>query len=108
MAGNRVRDHHRRQTAARRAGDPVALAETVDVAADGAPDPARVAEARDLVDALRARMTADEGQLLDLWMAGTDWPEVARRVGSTAEAVRKRLTRAIDRVARDLGWGEPA
>jgi RNA polymerase sigma factor (sigma-70 family) len=108
MAGNRVKDHHRRQTAARRAGDPLPLGETVDLPADPVADPAHAAETRDLVDALRARLSAEEGHVLDLWMQGTDWPDVARQMGSTAEAARKRLARAIDRVARDMGWEDLA
>jgi RNA polymerase sigma-70 factor (ECF subfamily) len=103
MAGNRLLDHHRRQTAARRACDAVPLGETADLPGD-ADDPTRTVEARDLVEALRARLSAEERRILDVWMQGEDWPEVARQLGSTADAVRKRFTRAIDRVARDMGW----
>jgi RNA polymerase sigma factor (sigma-70 family) len=108
MAGNRLLDHHRRQTAARRAADAVPLGETVDLPNDSAADPTRTVEARDLVEALRARLSADERRILDVWMQGEDWPEVARQLGSTAEAVRKRFTRAIDRVVHEMGWEDLA
>ena len=45
--------------------------------------------------------------LLDRWMQGQDWPEIAGAAGATPEAVRKRFTRALDRIARDLGWEAP-
>src|SRR5262249_16640585 len=79
MAGNRVLDHYRRQTAARRGGEQVPLAETVDLPAR-AEDPAQAAETRDLVDTLRAQLSAEERQVLDAWMRGLDWPEIAREV----------------------------
>jgi hypothetical protein len=55
---------------------------------------------------VRARLSDSERGLSDLRAEGCEWSEIAARVGGTAEAARKRLERAFDRVARELGWEE--
>jgi hypothetical protein len=74
--------------------------------ADHGRAPTETVEARELVDLLRGRLSSDEQQLLDQWMNGEDWPAIAAAARSSSEAVRKRFTRAIDRVAKELGWEE--
>jgi RNA polymerase sigma factor (sigma-70 family) len=61
---------------------------------------------RELVEIVRSRLSEDERRLSDLRAAGCEWTDIAEQVGGSAEAVRKRLTRAFDRVARELGWEE--
>ncbi len=60
----------------------------------------------ELVQIVRSRLSDSERQLSDLRAAGYEWSEIATRVGGTAEGTRKRLERAFDRVARELGWEE--
>jgi RNA polymerase sigma-70 factor (ECF subfamily) len=62
-----------------------------------------VAADRDLLAEVRQRLTAEERELADLRGQGLTWEEVAARVGGTAQARRVQLTRALDRIARELG-----
>jgi RNA polymerase sigma-70 factor (ECF subfamily) len=61
---------------------------------------------KDLLQAVRAGLSADERQLADLRGAGHTWPEIAERLGGTAVQRRKQLTRALDRVSAELGLDE--
>lgn len=61
---------------------------------------------RELVQIVRSRLTDSERRLSDLRAAGREWSAIAAAVGGTPEATRKRLERAFDRVARELGWEE--
>jgi RNA polymerase sigma factor (sigma-70 family) len=107
MANNKLLDHFRKQATARHGGSLAdAGGQTIDWIADTAPQPSRAVEARELCDLLRARLSLDEQELLDQRMNGDDWPALADRTGMSSEAVRKRLTRAIDRAAEELGWEE--
>ena len=58
---------------------------------------------RDLQEEVRRRLAADEWRVLELRNQGHDWAEIAARVGGSAETLRKKLARAIDRVAKELG-----
>jgi RNA polymerase sigma factor (sigma-70 family) len=58
---------------------------------------------RDLQQEVRRRLAPDEWQLLDLKNQGHDWPEIAARLGGNVETLRKKLSRAIDRVVDELG-----
>lgn len=104
MAQNRLATYARRQAAGKRdyrraeaAGD-----EHAEVPAAG-PTPSREVAARDLLRAVRERLTPDERRLADLRQAGLDWAEIAVREGDNPAALRKRLSRAMDRVSRELG-----
>jgi RNA polymerase sigma factor (sigma-70 family) len=107
MARNKLANQAHGQRAARRdvrRVDPGAF-DVVDVAArDGSPS--RQCEARELLEQARARFTPEERRLLDLRQDGREWAEVAAELGGTAEALRKKLARAVDRVARELGLDE--
>jgi RNA polymerase sigma-70 factor (ECF subfamily) len=70
------------------------------------PSPTEQVAWRELVEIVRARLSDDERRLSDLRAAGREWAEIAALVGGTSEAARKRLERAFDRVARELGWEE--
>jgi RNA polymerase sigma factor (sigma-70 family) len=114
MAGNRINDHIRQQTAHKRAheriaGDPQEVlaavpAQTIDVV-----DAIANAE---LLDLLRAELGPEDRRVLDARLRGNEWHEIAMQIAMeeptsdalpTAEALRKRLTRAIDAAASHLG-----
>jgi RNA polymerase sigma-70 factor (ECF subfamily) len=57
----------------------------------------------DLQQEIRRRLAPDEWQLLELRNQGHDWAAIAAQVGGAAETLRKKLARAIDRVADELG-----
>jgi hypothetical protein len=69
-------------------------------------DPARVAAGRELLAAVRAEMTDEERVIAELRAQGHTWPEVAERLGGTAEARRKQFGRTLDRVSARLGLDE--
>src|SRR5262249_13414785 len=64
--------------------------------------PSRHVAAHELLEEVRRRLTPDELQLVELRNGGLEWAEIARRLGGSAEALRKKLARALDRVARAL------
>jgi RNA polymerase sigma factor (sigma-70 family) len=104
MARNKLANQTHKQRAGRRdlrrvAAGPI---EDLDLLAATA-SPSRELAARELLQATRDRMSADELKLLDLRTAGREWTGIAAELGGSAEALRKKLTRAIDRVARALG-----
>lgn len=67
------------------------------------PTPSREAAARDALGKVRRLLTAEEMRLLELREAGHDWAEIAAQHGGTPEALRKKLTRALERIAERLG-----
>jgi RNA polymerase sigma factor (sigma-70 family) len=71
--------------------------------AAGDPTPSRQAEVRDLLRELNRRLTPDERELVDLRNQGHDWNAIAVRLNGSAEALRKKHARALDRVAKELG-----
>ena len=70
------------------------------------PSPSRLCEAKDLLHSFQQRLTPQERQLSDLRAQGWDWLDIAAQVGGTPSGRRKQLTRAINRVARELGLDE--
>jgi RNA polymerase sigma-70 factor (ECF subfamily) len=67
------------------------------------PSPSRQCEAQDLLHSFQQRLTPEERQLAELRALGLEWPDIAAQVGGTPGGRRKQLTRAINRVARELG-----
>jgi RNA polymerase sigma-70 factor (ECF subfamily) len=100
MARNKLIDQARRPGNRPCAADG---AETLGQVIDPGDSPSAVVAGRDLLEEFLRHMSAEERRLAELRAAGLGWAEVAARVGSTAEAVRKQLGRAIERVERRLG-----
>jgi RNA polymerase sigma factor (sigma-70 family) len=108
MARNKVAQQVRRQQAQRRD-----LRRDVSLNADNKPEvratdpsPSRIAIGREMLDAFRGRLTADERGVADLRAQGCAWIEIARELGGTPQARRKQLARAVARAARELGLDE--
>jgi RNA polymerase sigma factor (sigma-70 family) len=107
MARNKLLNQVRKQRAQRRDVrrlEPIARDEGAAVAAD--PSPSRQCEAKDLLYSFQQRLTPEERQLAELRALGREWPDIAAQVGGTPGGRRKQLTRAIDRVTRELGLDE--
>ncbi len=68
--------------------------------------PSRHLAAREMLAEVQRRLGPEERRLLELRQQGLDWPAVAAAVGGTAETLRKRLARAVERVAQELGMDE--
>jgi RNA polymerase sigma-70 factor (ECF subfamily) len=66
------------------------------------PSPSRLVAGRELLEEVRRRLSAEERTLADLRGQGCEWAEIADRLGGTADACRKQLARAIDRVEQQL------
>jgi RNA polymerase sigma-70 factor (ECF subfamily) len=66
------------------------------------PTPSRVLAGRDLLEAVRARLSPEERELADRRAQGQAWAEIAADLGGTPSGRRKQLARAVDRVAREL------
>lgn len=105
MARNKLRDQARRQHAGRRDQRRVEAAgeELLAAVADTADSPSQLVAGRDLLDAMRRRLSDEERFLADQRAAGREWDNIAVDLGGSPEALRKKLTRAIDRVAHELG-----
>ena len=104
MARHKVADQAEREQAQcrdyRRA---VSLAgNTADRAATGS-DPASLVAAQEAVAEARRRLTPEERRLLEMRDQGLEWGAIAQVVGGKPDALRKRLDRAVERVARELG-----
>ena len=70
---------------------------------DPGPGPERRVAGRDLLEAVRARLGAEERRLADRRGEGRSWAEIAEEFGGTGEARRKQLARDLDRIAVELG-----
>jgi RNA polymerase sigma-70 factor (ECF subfamily) len=107
MARNKLADQARRLQGLPR--DPVegrAGAGDVAAAADAAASPSRVVAGRELLAAVRARLRPDELLLAERRAEGRAWADVGAELGESPEALRKRLERALARVAREVGLEE--
>jgi DNA-directed RNA polymerase specialized sigma24 family protein len=80
---------------------------------EGQPDPAvagntpsQIVAAKDLLQEVRKRLSEEELRLVDLRALGREWEDIARELGGNPASLRKKLARALDRVARELGLDE--
>jgi RNA polymerase sigma-70 factor (ECF subfamily) len=65
--------------------------------------PSEVVAGAELLEKARALLSDEERALAERRAEGRDWEEIARTLGGSPEALRKKLARAMDRVARRLG-----
>jgi RNA polymerase sigma factor (sigma-70 family) len=106
MARNKVLDHARRQQADRRDQRRLGGNAGLDQVAGPEASPSRIVAGRELLDMVHVRLTVEERELVEQRAQGRDWAALAAERGVSAEALRKRLTRALDRVAHELGLTE--
>jgi RNA polymerase sigma-70 factor (ECF subfamily) len=109
MARNKLLDHVRKQQAGRRdqrrqqAGPDALEAVPADQAT-----PSQVVANRELLLRAQGLLSEDERYLVEQRGLGRDWADIAQEVGGQPNAVRMKLSRALDRVARQLGLDEVA
>ncbi len=65
--------------------------------------PSQHAALKDLLYEVRRRLPREEIRLLELRQQGMEWADIAQQTGDKPDALRKRLTRAVDLVAQELG-----
>jgi RNA polymerase sigma-70 factor (ECF subfamily) len=58
---------------------------------------------RDILQEVQRRLSPEERRMLELKNEGHNWASIASELGGSAEALRRRLSRALDRVAEQLG-----
>ena len=75
-------------------------------AAGACPSPSQQIAARELLQAFRGRLSAEERVLADRRAQGHAWAEIAAEMGGTPQARRKQLARAVERAAQQLGLDE--
>jgi RNA polymerase sigma-70 factor (ECF subfamily) len=107
MARHKVTDQVRRQRAGqrdvRRTADDTGAAAAI---ASVEPSPSAHVAGRELLEAVRQRLSPAERELADERGRGREWGEIAAERGESPEALRKRLARALDRVSQQLGLDE--
>jgi RNA polymerase sigma factor (sigma-70 family) len=70
------------------------------------PTPSRDLAARELLEEALRRLSPEEKRVLDCREHGGQWAQIATELGSSPDAIRKRLARAVDRIAKELGLDE--
>jgi RNA polymerase sigma-70 factor (ECF subfamily) len=104
MAQNKVIAHTRKQRAARRdigRLEPAGVGDISLAASD--PTPSRVVAGRELLQLVRARLTEEDRCLAEQRVLGRSWRDLADELGETPDALRMRLSRALDKVAAEMG-----
>jgi RNA polymerase sigma-70 factor (ECF subfamily) len=104
MARNKLKFQARKQRAQRRDVRRVVAASAEEHPLESPqPSPSHQVAARELLHEVQRRLSAEERELVEMRNQGLEWAEIAGRLGGGAEALRKKLTRALDRVAGQLG-----
>jgi len=67
------------------------------------PEPSDLVAGKELLQRFRASLRSEERHIADLRGQGLSWAEIAARLGGTSQARRMQLSRAANRVARELG-----
>jgi RNA polymerase sigma-70 factor (ECF subfamily) len=103
MARNKVTNLALKERAARRGGGGarVGLSDVQPAARD--PSPSQIVAGDELLHMIRDRLTDEERYLAEQRALERSWAEIAAEIGGDPDALRIRLGRAIDRVARQLG-----
>jgi RNA polymerase sigma-70 factor (ECF subfamily) len=102
LACQRRRQHRQRRDSRRQIDNGQEVLESLP---DG-PSPDSLVAGQELLATVRSRLTEEERQLADLRGEGRTWPEIAEQLGGQAQARRRQLSRALDRVAQQLGLDE--
>lgn len=104
MSRKKLIDHERHERAARRDMTRTQGAGVMEYeVAAPQPSPSQEVAASELLQEMRKRLSPDERRLAEQRAAGRDWAGIAAAEGDSPEALRKKLVRAVDRVAEELG-----
>jgi RNA polymerase sigma-70 factor (ECF subfamily) len=107
MAKNRLLNHVQRLNAQRRdSRRETANDEALAAVATAEPTPSWFVSGAELLQRARDAMTESDLRIYDLRAANHNWTEIAALVGGSAESVRKRHERLIDRLGQLLKLDE--
>ena len=100
MAKNEVCDQIRKQRAARRGGRgaQASALHSLEALADSCMNPSEQASNAELVEKMLEELSSHERLLAERRMAGFGWAELAAELQTSAEVLRKRFTRVLQRV----------
>ena len=103
IARNKLVNHIRKDHAGLSLREPAATqAAELSMAVSAEPDPARFSMIFELCQSALKRMTSEERTLLEHRRQGHAWEAVAEIMQSSPVALRKQLSRALDRVLREV------
>jgi len=123
IAGNEIKHWRRRRYIAAGIANRIELTGTgnqedsghlglAEIAVSSEPTPSQSLIARELLERDQAalaeierRLRPDERAIWDLVRQELSWPEIAHRLDGSAEALRKTFSRAVRRIAGELGSG---
>lgn len=108
MARNKLYDRVREAQADRRDARRLTAAgdETLGNIVAAGESPSEMLMVREILEAVSERLSPDERYLVEQRMSGRAWDDLAKELGSSPDAVRKRMTRALDEAAVGLGIRE--
>jgi RNA polymerase sigma factor (sigma-70 family) len=108
MANNKIRDRARQLKAKRRdqRRNVTQGMEAMRGVANGDATASRIVAGKELLEKVQQHLSDEERFLAEQRAQGRPWAELAVELGTSAEALRKQFSRAIDRVARKLGLYE--
>jgi DNA-directed RNA polymerase specialized sigma24 family protein len=106
MARNKLASQARKEAAERRDHRrPGGNAQAGDLPAPGS-SPSQQVSDQDLLQAVYRRLSRDELALVELRNQGHDWTSIAAQLGGNSVVLRKKLSRALNRVSQQLGLDE--
>jgi RNA polymerase sigma-70 factor (ECF subfamily) len=97
MARNKATDQQRRHRNAQAHVELEGVSESV--LASAAPSPGQALELSRLAREVRGRLSPELQQVMELRAQELSWEEIAERFGEKADALRKRMARAVDEIA---------
>jgi RNA polymerase sigma-70 factor (ECF subfamily) len=103
MARNKLASHARKELARNRTPRQTIEGDEANEPRSREPEPADELSARELCREALTRLSEDERELVELRHRGCDWVSIARDKHSTPVVLRKRLSRALDRVLQEVG-----
>ena len=102
MVTNKVIDRHRRESSRKlqdTIDDPI---ENRDIS-DGAPTASEIVSGAELVSRFKERLSNEELEIANLRRNGVSWSDISQQLGQNDDELRKRLSRACQRVMTELG-----
>ncbi len=102
MARNSLLDHVRRAKVRRNVSGTGGEQE-LQCVADRQIGQTELVEQAELVALVRGRLSPEEQQALDRWLLGDGWEQMSQDIGCEPDAIRKKVSRAIDRATKELG-----
>ena len=108
MTRNRVIDEHRRQTTTKRSGGDIDEFISTEELVEDSPGPRTAAAARELLTEVRSRLSQEELAIADRRGNGQSWEEISAELNESAESLRKRLERALQRVREQMNVSSEA